>query len=278
MKAPPRIATPQTVCWNQNAERQADGAAGRHESTMPGSIVLQARSRPCPGATADGRSFRFSRPFHIGREYDCEIRLDDVQVSRKHLVVSNSNGHWEIRDLQSRNGMFHDGRRGSAFTQHDEGLTIRLGVDGPFLAFEVERTAPLTSRRTPPVASHHGPAGETRMLADYAERYFGSRGSQEEVGGRTRMIRKAFQDVQKKQRRKYGWVIAVAGTIAIVAGGYAIYGQRQINPAARHRGRVVLRHEVAGRGHGEHGATRRFLWQPRRASRCSSSICSAAGR
>jgi hypothetical protein len=80
-----------------------------------------------------------------------------------------------------------------------------------------------------PAQSSTGAAGETRIIADYAERYFGSRGSQEAVGGHTRMIRKAFQDVQKKQRRKYGWVVAVAVLATVVAGGYAYYGHRQIS-------------------------------------------------
>ena len=178
--------------------------------------------------TADGRAFRFSQTFHIGRDHDCEVRIEDVQVSRKHLVVMFGNGRWEIRDLQSSNGMFLEGKRTEA-VRVDEGLTIRLGVDGPLLAFEVERTASPTNRGVTPAQSSTGTFGETRMLADYAERYFGSRGNQEEVGGRTRMIRKAFQDVQKKQRRKYGWVVALAALAAVVSAGYAYYGHRQIS-------------------------------------------------
>ncbi len=64
--------------------------------------------------TADGRTFRFTRTFHIGRDRDCEVRIEDVQVSRKHLVVLFGNGRWEIRDLQSSNGMFLDGQRTTA--------------------------------------------------------------------------------------------------------------------------------------------------------------------
>ena len=178
--------------------------------------------------TADGRTFRFSRTFHIGRERDCEVRIEDVQVSRKHLVVLFGNGRWEIRDLQSSNGMFLEGQRTTAVSV-DEGVTVRLGADGPLVAFEVERPASVTNRGVMPAQSSTGAGGETRIIADYAERYFGSRGSQEEVGGRTRMIRKAFQDVQKKQRRKYGWVVAVAALAAVVSGGYAYYGHRQIS-------------------------------------------------
>ena len=201
--------------------------------------------------TADGRTFRFTRTFHIGRERDCEVRLEDVQVSRKHLVVMFGNGRWEIRDLQSSNGIFLGDERTKAVSV-DEGVTIRLGVDGPLVAFELERPASVTNRGVMSAQSSTAAAGETRIIADYAERYFGSRGSQEEVGGRTRMIRKAFQDVQKRQRRKYGWVVAVAALAVVVSGGYAYYGHRQISRQRAVAG-TVLRDEVAGRRHGDHG-------------------------
>ena len=61
--------------------------------------------------TEDGRAFRFSRPFHIGREHDCDVRIEDAHVSRKHVIVSFGNGHWRLRDQQSGNGVFVDGQR-----------------------------------------------------------------------------------------------------------------------------------------------------------------------
>jgi len=42
------------------------------------------------------------------------------------------------------------------------------------------------------------------------------------------MIRKAFQQVQKKQRRTYGGIVAVVALIAVAAAGYAYYSHRQI--------------------------------------------------
>ena len=61
--------------------------------------------------TVDGRSFRFSQSFHIGRGEDCEVRIEDVHVSRKHAAVSFSDGRWRIRDLNSSNGLFVNGER-----------------------------------------------------------------------------------------------------------------------------------------------------------------------
>src|SRR5256885_17176856 len=42
------------------------------------------------------------------------------------------------------------------------------------------------------------------------------------------MIRKAFQQVHKKQQRTYRGIVAAVALVAIAAAGYAYYGQRQM--------------------------------------------------
>jgi len=176
--------------------------------------------------TEDGRTFRFSRPFHIGRQRDCDVHIEDVHVSRKHVVVSFGNGHWRIRDQQSGNGVLIDGQRVES-ASIESSLTIQLGVDGPVVTMELEsRTQPA---RTPPPSAPAEATGETMLVASYAERYFATPDEDEPVGGRTMMIRKAFHRVQRRQRRLYFGVAGVAGVAvvaAIVAGGYA-YRVRQ---------------------------------------------------
>ena len=172
--------------------------------------------------TADGRSFRFSHPFHIGREHDCAVRIEDAHVSRKHVMVSFEDGHWLLRDQRSGNGLFVDGRRVET-AAIDKTLTIRLGADGPVLEMEVESRA---ARTKPPVPQKA--AGETVILASYAERYFGAGTDDEPVGGRTMMIRKAFQKVQKKQKRLYRGLVALASLVALTAGAYAYYNHRKL--------------------------------------------------
>jgi hypothetical protein len=174
--------------------------------------------------TEDGRTFRFSRPFHIGRELDCDVRIEDVRVSRKHVIVSFGNGQWRLRDQHSGNGVFIDDRRVET-AAIDTSLAIRLGADGPVVLMEVEaRHAP---PRHPPVPAPSA-RGETMIVARYAERYFGTAVDDEEVSGRTLMIRKAFHRVQTKQRRLYQGIVAIVALVAAGAGGYAYYGHRQI--------------------------------------------------
>jgi pSer/pThr/pTyr-binding forkhead associated (FHA) protein len=170
--------------------------------------------------TDDGRAFKFTRSFHIGRERGCEVRIEDAHVSRKHATVSFEDGWWRLRDLQSGNGVFVNGRRVETAII-DRSLTIRLGADGPLVIMEVDaRTLPAKRSIAPKGA------GETMLVA---ERYFGTAiDGDEPVGGRTLMIRRAFHTVQKKQKRLYRGIVAVALLAALAAGGYAYYGHRQM--------------------------------------------------
>src|SRR5262245_9858733 len=176
---------------------------------MSKKTVLGSTSTPSPVPVlrvrlADGRSFSFSEPFYVGRERSCEVQIQDVHVSRRHVVVSVANGQWSITDLQSSNGVIVDGQRVTTVALQGN-QTIRLGADGPTLEMALEAPAPAVE--APPPAEE-APAGETMMLAGLAERYFGSTEGEEQVGPRTMMIRRAFEKVHKKQQRKYRWIVA----------------------------------------------------------------------
>jgi membrane-bound lytic murein transglycosylase D len=187
---------------------------------VPGQMPTSPDTPALSVRTEDGRAFRFSRPFQIGREHDCDVRIEDAHVSRKHVAVSFRNGRWTLRDLQSGNGVFVDGRRVDT-SPIDASLTIRLGADGPVVVMQVESAVVPRSRPSIP----QRPASETMLVA---ERYFGTATDEEPVGNRTMIIRKAFHRVQTKQKRLYRGIVAVATLAALGAGGYAYYGHRQI--------------------------------------------------
>src|SRR3954467_13071777 len=131
--------------------------------------------------TEDGRSFRFTRPFSIGREQQCEVRIDDPLVSRKHVIVSFGNGRWRLRDQRSGNGVFVDGVRVET-ASIESALTIQLGIEGPQITMELAQ-AP---RIAPPPPELPEGFGETRIVANLAEKYFGTTTADEEaVGGNT---------------------------------------------------------------------------------------------
>jgi membrane-bound lytic murein transglycosylase D len=177
--------------------------------------------------TPDGRVFRFVKTFHVGREQDCEMRLQDSKVSRRHLEVSFHDGRWHIRDLSSANGVFVNGQR--VRTAAVEGtLTASLGIDGPSLLFESDPQARPKKTPVAAAATIQTPGSETKLLASYEERYFGSGALQGQVGGRTMMIRKAFEKVQKKQKYRFMWVAGALALAALGAAGYAYYKHQQV--------------------------------------------------
>jgi hypothetical protein len=168
----------------------------------------------------DGQTLRFTSSFFIGRERGCEVELGDAHVSRRHAEVSVVNGAWIIRDLQSSNGLFVDGRRADTAPIGD-GVAVTLGAGGPTLEIEPEEVAKA-------VAPAPDTAEDTALDA-YAQRYFGSEDDDEPVGGRTLMIRKAFQKVQQQQKRRQRLVIGAIGLIALATGAYALYAHRVIS-------------------------------------------------
>ena len=167
----------------------------------------------------DRRDLQFIKSFRIGRVEECEVCIKDEHVSRIHAEVTIENGQWRVRDLASSNGIFLDGERtDSVFL--DRPLTVRLGVHGPSVSFEVERAAT-------PAPSVPQPGSET-MVGHYVDRYFTKPESGETIGDHTRMVRQAFARVQTKQKRKYGGIMAMLACAVLAAGAYAFYLHRQV--------------------------------------------------
>ena len=71
----------------------------------------------------------------IGRSRDCDLMLDDPNVSRRHAELRQEDGHWVVADLASTNGVKVNGRRvqEEPLSPGDE---ITLGLEK--LRFEVE--------------------------------------------------------------------------------------------------------------------------------------------
>lgn len=149
----------------------------------------------------------FAHPFRIGRQDGCDVCIKDEFVSRQHAEISFEEGEWRIRDLGSANGIFVGGKRVPSYTLRGS-VTVRLGCEGPFVVLEV----------VPPA----GPD-----LRAYVDRYFQPGQGDQPSGEHTMMIRKAFAEVQKKQKRQYGWVVALLGLLMAGFGGYAFWIHNQ---------------------------------------------------
>jgi hypothetical protein len=71
----------------------------------------------------------------IGRSRECEIMVEDPNVSRKHAEVRRDGGRWVIADLGSTNGIKVNGRRVDR-AQLEPGDRITLGLTE--LTFELD--------------------------------------------------------------------------------------------------------------------------------------------
>jgi membrane-bound lytic murein transglycosylase D len=162
----------------------------------------------------DRQTLTFNGSFLIGRTPDCDVFIKDEFVSRTHARVLFENGQWWVRDLQSANGIFVDEQRVEQVPVAG-GLTFRLGIRGPVVSLEVE--PPPSPART-----------DEMMVSHYMEHYFGKGAADKPIGEHTMIVRRAFQQVQKKQRWRYAWVAGVLVLLLLAAGGYALYEHQQL--------------------------------------------------
>ena len=187
----------------------------------------------------------FNGSFVIGRTDDCDVTIKDEFVSRAHVRVLYEQGQWWIRDLQSANGIFVNEQRVETLPIQ-EMVTFRLGVRGPFVRIEVTRPEPPPP---PPPQSQPQPqpqpplpfssqqfsapkipaVTDTMMVAHYVDHYFTQTTPDKPIGEHTMIVRRAFQQVQKKQRFRYAWIAGILVLLLLGAGGYAFYEHQQIS-------------------------------------------------
>jgi pSer/pThr/pTyr-binding forkhead associated (FHA) protein len=163
---------------------------------------------------AEKNQYQFNDSFKIGRDESCEIQFDDEIISRIHAEVTFENGQWSIKDLSSTNGTYINGQKIDK-VQITSDLQIEFGVKGPLIAFELSM----------PISSSDKSPSVTRFV----ERYFENKEENTEVGQNTRIIRQAFERLQKKRISKYYIIIGVILFLFILVGGYSIYQHLKVN-------------------------------------------------
>lgn len=67
-------------------------------------------------------------PLTIGREREADLVLSDPEVSRRHAGLESQNGVVFLRDLESRNGTFLNGRRIAGALEVRSGDEIDVGT------------------------------------------------------------------------------------------------------------------------------------------------------
>lgn len=86
---------------------------------------------------ADQKEWIFQRQFSIGRDSNADICIKDPTVSRFHAFVCFIGGRWWIRDMNSSNGTFINGKK--VFKcQMDQQTRLQLGKTGPTLHLNLD--------------------------------------------------------------------------------------------------------------------------------------------
>ncbi len=161
--------------------------------------------------------YKFTRSFQIGRSADCDVQVLEEDVSRRHAAVEYRNGQWVISDLESSNGIWVNGEKVAEVRLHDH-TEVELGSGGPLLLFKIP--GEVATALHPP--SSPVDKGDRESIEDYARYYFGD-ASENGIGERTMMVRKAFQGVRRSHKRRYIWIIAVSASICLLAVTFAIF-------------------------------------------------------
>jgi membrane-bound lytic murein transglycosylase D len=164
----------------------------------------------------DQTEFNFRKTFRIGRDEQCEVQIHSNSVSRFHAEVFLKQGQWWIRDLNSTNGIYHEGIQISELPL-EKNKTIIFGIESAIISFYPEEVSPheLTKKDTPP------------SNEEFMEHYFGD-SKEEGIGEHTRMIRTAFQEVQKKHKKKYILIITLIGFLFILTSIYGLQKRQQV--------------------------------------------------
>ena len=189
--------------------------AGKAEFHFTDSFPVR-RGEESDTPISERTEFRFTDSFTIGRGEEFDIPIMDKIVSRPHAEIRFEGDKWWVYDLQSANGVFVDGEKvdQAPLTNNSK---IRLGQVGPVLSVAIEKIIPKDKENSGPKSSD--------KCADY---YFGDP-DECNIGKRTIMIRGAFKDKQKKQKKKYIGIIAIFACLFLVVGIYAIYKHKQVN-------------------------------------------------
>jgi membrane-bound lytic murein transglycosylase D len=182
----------------------------------PGNPPAQSVEITYPAAAGGQQTARFTGAFQIGRGQDCPVRISDERVSRRQLEVYREGKHWWVRDLGSQNGTYLNGKP-IRKVRLDGGIALELGRGGPVIHLHLLAPAPSSAAGQP--------------AADISQRYFDPSYSGP-VGEHTLMVRRAFQEIARKQSRHYWGIIGLVIVLLLGAGSVAVYQHLKLRKAS----------------------------------------------
>lgn len=91
----------------------------------------------------DGRRWELQDELVIGRGEDCEIQIDDRQVSRRHAKITFKGGKVYLEDLSSKNGTFISGKLIKERVQLSDADLFQIAFIYKFVFYCSDATMPM---------------------------------------------------------------------------------------------------------------------------------------
>lgn len=171
----------------------------------------------------------------IGRQQGCDVQIEDPRVSREHLKVYPEADQWLVEDLGGRNGSYVDGRPFQKIAITDQ-TTIELGRGGPTVQLRPCQDDESNSSLQPRASKPHHPissSSQSDSSEEITQHYFDP-AYKGPMGKHTQMIRIAFQNIARKQSKRYWWTVALLSVVFLSLGGGGWYYYEMEIEKARH--------------------------------------------
>jgi len=139
------------------------------EKTFLGQPGPLLRQKECPVVVAiqgplDGRRWEIEDELIIGRGEDCQIQIDDRQVSRHHARITSVDGKMMLEDLASKNGTFLAGKAITEIVPLADADMFQIAIIYKFVFYCSDATMPMEDL-IPPLTG-----GATRLVVDEKSR------------------------------------------------------------------------------------------------------------
>lgn len=96
-----------------------------------------------------GQRWQIDRPLTIGREADCDIVVQDRQISRYHARLTPDPAGVALEDLGSKNGTFCNNKLVEEAIRLDDGDVIQVALTQQFVFLASDATMPLDAGMLP---------------------------------------------------------------------------------------------------------------------------------
>ncbi len=139
----------------RSSETQNPGELSRQFQNIGEYPVIVALQGPL-----EGKKWDIKGDLVIGREPNCDISINDRQVSRSHARISTTtNGKILLEDLASKNGTIHNGKPLEVAAGLEDGDIFQIALIQRFAFYVSDATLPLEDV----VSLRHGLLGKIKL-------------------------------------------------------------------------------------------------------------------